>query len=1021
MSITPHNLMPTVPLLLLRRVLPVLLLVLPASISHAAQSPGSTRAEVAPKDALFSFNLPAGEAGKTLKQFAAQAKREILFPARRMDNIRTNAVQGEMTVNEGLDRLLAGTDLRVIEDASTGALLVQRAEVPNDQRAAQSDGDRPGSQHRVVQSAPMLEVVEVTGSRIRGLLQGATAQPVLTLDSKDIERTGATSLGDLFRYIPQVSSFSTGQAVTRPSSFVQVPGGAPVPLYNNVNNGAASRTTATLRGTAGDGTLLLVDGRRVPKNNQSSGGDSYDLNGIPLAAIERIEVLLDGASSIYGADAIGGAINVILKKNYRGTELRLGYENTFDRDAGVLTTSLTHGFAQGRLRGMVTLSYEDANSMALRDRAFTASYDRRPYGGQDLRGTVFGGAGRVSRTGTVPLPGLTTTSAAVPSGTQGTGLTIANYASAGPVPGPGDLAQFQEYSSSYTRQNGLVNLSYELTRSIEAYAEVRAAKNRNQLSPQPIQASISIPVGYPGNPFGIPVTLSKYFYDIAPVRTSQNQTFSAVIGARGRLPGDWRYDASLSNVRGHTHSDAPAGPTLTSALFTAAVAAGQTPNLFYDSTSVSNPNAPGVIEALTTPLRDEEITESWIYSAQADGPIWTLPAGKIAAAVGAEYREEYTDFPIRAATDLTSARAANQDVTAFFGELNVPIFSPKQQKSLLNQLNLSASFRQESYSNGGKSSNPRGGVAWRPVKFLLFRGSYGEGFKVPTMLQTNQPALSSTFRFSGSVDPLRGNEPQTAFINRTSGGNPDLRPERSENTSLGLVLEVPTVKGLSFSADWFDNKFIDRITLPTFEQMLLYFPERVARGANRPGDQAGWPGPVTGIDYRNVNLAYSEVTGCDLSLKFDRATPFGDLLVNLTGTTYSKNVFVAAPGAAPSATVSTDSLPVQVSGAAFLNRGSWGTGILATYRASNRSSTTVAATPSAIRWDCQLSYDFDKASWARSRRSNWYGKALKGLKASLTVFNFLNVEPPFDYLFLPDNTTVDARMRRYALSFRKAF
>ncbi len=997
----------------MRPLFPLLRLLLAAALL----SLGARAADEAKKN----YDLPAGDAALRLKEFSEASGRETLFAAETVRGVRTAAVKGEFTAPQALAHMLEGTGLAAVQDQKTGALAVKKAAGPNGQRAAQPETSGRPASSKIEKGLVVLESVQVTGSRLRGLLQGATAQPVLTLDSKDIERTGAQSLGDLFRYIPQVSSFTLGQSVTKPSGYVQAVGGPPIPNFNTANTGAASRTTATLRGTAGDGTLLLVDGRRVPKNNQASGGDGYDLNGIPLAAIDRVEVLLDGASSVYGADAIGGVINIILKKNYRGTELRLGYENTFDKDAGVLSASLTHGFAQGKLRGLVTVAWERANTMALRDRWFTASYDRRPFGGQDLRGTVIGGAGRVSRTGTVPLPGLTTTSAAIPSGTTGTNLTVASYASAGPIPDPGDLAQFQDFGSTYTRRSSVLNLSYAVRPWLEPYTEVRAAQNRNQFAAQPIQAGLSIPAGYPGNPFGIAVTLSKYFYDVAPVRTSTDETLSATFGTRGHLPRDWHYDASVSYVRGHTDSGTIAGPTITAALFNAAVAAGQTPNLFYDSTKVPNPNAAGVIEALTTPTRDEEITESWIYSFQADGPVWTLPAGKVAVAVGSEYREEYTDFPLRAATDLTTARAVNQDVTAFFGEVNVPVFAPSQNYPLLNQLNVSGSFRRESYSNGGESSNPRGGVAWRPAKWLQLRGSYGEGFKVPTMLQTSQPVVTSSFRFSGSVDPLRGNEAQTTFVNRTTGGNPDLRPEKSENTTFGAQLEIPPFKGLSFSADWFGNKYLDRISLPTFEQMLLYFPQRVTRGANLPTDQPGWPGPVTAIDYRNVNLAYSEIRGFDLSLRLDRTTPWGEVLVSLTGTKYTRNVFVAAPNATPSATINTDSLPVQVSGYAFLNHGAWGTGVLATYRAANRAITTVTPTPSAIRWDWQFSYDFDRSPWARAHRDRWYGQALKGLKASATVFNVFNTVPPLDYLYLPDNTTLDARLRRYGLSLRKQF
>lgn len=195
-----------------------------------------------------------------------------------------------------------------------------------------------------------LEKVEVTGSRLRGLLDGATAQPVLTVDAVAIDRLGAQSIGDVLRSIPQLSSVNTGQANTQNqrNALVNTVTGVTTYQAGATQIGAsAGLVSANLRGAPAGATLLLIDGRRAPKNNQSRSGDGFDLNGVPLAAIERIEVLLDGASSIYGADAMGGVINVITKRNYRGSELRLGYENTRDTDVGVLTASLSTAFPRG--------------------------------------------------------------------------------------------------------------------------------------------------------------------------------------------------------------------------------------------------------------------------------------------------------------------------------------------------------------------------------------------------------------------------------------------------------------------------------------------------------------------------------------------------------------------------------------------------------------------------------------------------------------------------------------------------
>ncbi len=875
--------------------------------------------------------------------------------------------------------------------------------------------------------AVALEKLEVTGSRLRGLLDGATAQPVLTLDAAAIDRFGAQSIGDVLRYIPQLSSFTTGQANTQNqrNSLVNTVTGATTYQAGTTQIGtSAGLVSATLRGAPAGATLLLIDGKRAPKNNQSKSGDGFDLNGIPLAAIERIEVLLDGASSIYGADAMGGVINVITKRNYQGSEVRLGYENTFDTDVGVRTASLSHGFAKGKLRGLVTASWEKSNAMMLHDRDFVASFDRRPFGGLDYRSSSMpGGAGRVSRTGTVPLPGLTVTNVAIPAGTTGTNLAVSDFAAAGTIADPFDAGMYSQFAAAYERSSALAKVDYTVRDWLELYATARTARNRNSQLTTPIQASgLSIPAGYPGNPFGIAVSLYKTFLDLVPVRESTNDSQGYTFGATGRLPAGWRYDASLSLAHSHTKADADSGATITSALFTAAVAAGKTPNLFYDGSRVASPNAPGTIEALTTVTRDEEKDQTWTYALQLDGPVYHLPAGAVALALGVERREEYADFPLRLATDTTSALSGNNKVNAAFAEVNVPIFGGAFRRPLFQQLSVSGSYRYEDYGMGAIARNPRAGLAWRPANWLLVRGSYGEGFKVPTLQQRGAPVTTSnsnTAATAANLDPQRGNTVNPIYP-VTRGGKSDLRPEQSENTTAGLVVDIPAIKGLSLSFDWFDNTYRDRIATLLFSQMALLYPERITRGAKLATDPATWAGVVTAADLRPINVGFSQTTGYDLGLRYDRRLNIGQVQLGLTGTKYTRNVFVPTPGGLASPTVNTDSLPVQISGNAFLNRQAWGAGILTTYRAANRPSADRGVIPAAIRWDVQVNYDLAKAGWMQSQAA-WARRALGDTKISLTVFNVFNRRPPFDDLFMPDNTVVDARLRRYGVSLRRTF
>ncbi len=986
---------------------------------------------LAAEESKTIYDIPAGEAAAALKQFSETSGRETLFAARAVRGVRTPAVRGEFTAQEAIHALLAGTGLVATKDEATGAFAV-RQETPEEaknvpRRLAETREAAVKNNSRVEDGAVILDKVEVTGSRIRGLLAEATAQPVHVIDSEQIERTGAQSIGDVLRYIPQVSSFTTGQASTQNGlgASIDFSTGGIVTYGTPTHIGhTAGLVTASLRGAPAGATLLLIDGKRAPKNNLASGRDGFDLNGIPLAAVDRIEVLLDGASSAYGADAMGGVINVILKKHYSGTELRLGYENTFDTDVGVVSGSLSHGFGSGKFRGLLTASWEESNEMMLRDRDFLASFDRRAYGGIDRRSTTIPvGAGRVSRTGSVPLPGLGSTQSAIPSGTDGTGLTIADYAAAGAIGTPYDAARYTQFAASYERYSVLGKFDYAWRDWLELYATVRAGRNRNHQFSAPIEAAgLSIPAGYAGNPFGIPIVLNKVFFDLQPELVSTDESRAFTLGAAGNLPKGWRYDASISQTSSHTRLDGEGGTSIGAALFAAAVAAGRTPNLFYDSSLVGNPNEPGVIEALTTLTRNEEKTQTWVYTLQVDGPVWTLPAGDIGAAFGVERREEYADFPLRAATDTMTALPGNDEINAYFAEVNVPIFGGRHRRPGLHQLNLSASYRFEDYGDDVTSKNPRVGVAWRPVRWMLLRGSYGEGSKIPTLQQRTQPVRqvnSTTVAIAANLDPLRGDtvNPVHPQIN---GGNPTLRPEISENTTAGLVLEIPAVEGLSLSFDWFDSSYKGRIATLTFNQMATLFPERITRGPNLPTDQPGWAGPVIAADLRAINVALSQTTGYDVGIRYDRDFGWGGLQAGASGTKYTRNISIPSPGGLPTPTVSTDSLPVQINGSVFVFRNAWGLGAMTTYRDASRGAPTEIFTLSAIRWDAQYSYDFAKAAWL-SGQGDWLRHALADTKLSLTVYNVFNRVPPFNYLYFPDNTVLDSRLRRFAVSLRRTF
>jgi outer membrane receptor protein involved in Fe transport len=890
-----------------------------------------------------------------------------------------------------------------------------------EEKEERKEGEPPAANDATDDGTTNEPEVLVTGSRIRGLLGEQGSRPVLTITREEIDRYGISSLGEIFSYIPQVSSFEPGHLVQSTNNL----GMRNLPL-------TANRVTASLRGAPPGGTLILVNGRRVSRTGLAEAGDGsdgYDLGGIPLSAVERIEVLLDGASAVYGADAVGGVINVILRDDYQGTEATLRYEDTYDRKSSVKTASLTHGFSSGRVSGTVTGSWERAGAMEWNDRSFLNSFDRRPFGGTDERSSIFGGAGVVFGA-FGPLPDLGTFFSAIPTGADGVNTTIADYANAGSLPDPFDIGDHTLYSSPYERTNMTGNVDFEFSPVLTGFVQARWSESRTWSPGLPVAvAEAFVPFDAPGNVFGDFVVLSKVLYDVRAADAKAvrfNRGFTA--GLRGRLAGDWRYETALHQV--NSKSDKKRGEAsfapgaLDNALF-----GPNPPNLFYDSSTVASPNPPGMLEALLSPvLHEVEHTRARIFDLQADGPAFTLPMGQVRTSFGAEYRDENVDFPV-GATNLDGMgspfTAHNRYTSGYFAEVRIPLIAESRHWPLLYQLDLDIAVRHDRYSDFPEATNPRYGVLYRPFSWLMLRASQGEGYKVPTLVQLYQPSNLSPGGFGLGpgffMDPERGNEfLNDFFYDALSQGNKDLRPERSETATAGVVLEIPFIDGLSFSFDYYDMKYLDRVTTVGPGDLLNLFPDKVIRGPKLPGDPAEWSGPVTGFISTPVNISVDHRTGYDLGMKYHLSTRWGDWTAQTNASKVKRQAFRFTPS---EPTFESPPEPLRLSGSMFWNRGPLGAGTMWTYQAvTNISFFTGPASPATTRWDLQGSYDF--AERAAMGGDSWWSRTLAGTRVSLTIFNLFNDEPPIfaaNDFRQPDNSVLDSRKRRLALSVTAKF
>ncbi len=277
---------------------------------------------------------------------------------------------------------------------------------------------------------------------------------------------------------------------------------------------------------------------------------------------------------------------------------------------------------------------------------------------------------------------------------------------------------------------------------------------------------------------------------------------------------------------------------------------------------------------------------------------------------------------------------------------------------------------------------------------------------MPTLSQTSAPVrISNTFFNVNNLplDPYRGYTPITVPVMPTTfGGNPNLVPEQTESTTAGVVLEVPHrwLEGLSLSYDFYDLKYLNRISPSlAFADRLAIFPELFTRGPNLPGDQPGWPGPIISYDNRPVNISVNRISGWDAGLKYLRPTPWGELLLTGNVSRAYRNENRPRPGAPPAANAVPESLPLRTSGSLFWNRQGIETGALLSYRDKFKRSRTERFTPSAIRWDWRIGYDFSQSKWARPEASRWWQRAFAHSRLSLTIYNILADEPVRDEVF----------------------
>ncbi len=724
-------------------------------------------------------------------------------------------------------------------------------------------------------TAPGAIRIEVTGSRVPQI-DHASALPVQIIERAEILRGNWTTAGELVAHIAANFNGANGQLA----------------LGEAENPGLAS---ANLRGLGDGNTLVLLNGRRLANYAFLSG--TVDLSAIPLAAIDRVEILKDGASSIYGSDAIAGVINFITRKDFRGVEVTGQVGATQHGGGDHAQATATAGFGElgkDRVNAFVALDWQKDSAIEARGRPY-ASTGHRPDAGIERLGLATFPANIRTPDGGFVNPAFGTGCAPPQS------LPLRNMVAAGSACGfdavaSGNLAPTAE------RLSAIARAAWQFAPGQDLFVEYVYARNKSELSVSPTPASRAdtrdhVAAVYPADgPYyptgfaaanGLAGPLEVYYRTAALGPRSSNVTTDAhrfVVGAQGNTP-DWNYSTAFSHSV-NTADESFTKGYVSASLFVPALASGRiNPFGSLDREGADLLASTQVIG----PARDARGTMDQV-DVQLSREIATLSGGPLALAFGGEWRrEKLADHPspalatgdILGTPPEVGEQQASRTVTASFVELGVP---------LTPALSLTAAARYDHYSDFGGTTNPKLAVRWQPASTLLLRGSWGTGFRAPSLPDLYSPRSGSTA--SGFDDPVRcpvTESPADCGFGEyqvQGGGNRELQSEKSTQYTAGMIW-TPAPR-ISLGVEWWKidqtNVIGSLDTDEIFDHFDVYGATNVVRFPVDPANPA-LPGPIRKLVQWNQNLGRVDTSGFDVTLALRAPdTSLGRFQLGLDGT-----------------------------------------------------------------------------------------------------------------------------------------
>lgn len=821
-----------------------------------------------------------------------------------------------------------------------------------------------------------LSEIVVTGSRVRGAETVGT--PVISLDRSQIESAGQVSLDRMLKELPQ--NFDLGVSE---NSRAQSGGSGNIVYGNTVN----------LRGVGPYATLILVDGHRITNNSRSS-----DPSILPTLGVERVEVLTDGASAIYGSDAVAGVVNLIPRRRLDGVEV---YARAGMAESGDFSETLV-GAAWGTVfeRGQVMLAYErvDRDNLAGDDRRFFRG-DQRDAGGRDYRTTR-------CNPGTIVIG---STTYAIPAG----GLTAANTASL--TPGAAnrcdeltgqDLFPQQSYDS--LASTFTLALSPRFTLLGDAYYSRREfvrrfAHSTGRLTVPQSNAWFVRPEGFTGGSYLIDYS----FRDDLPRNDADGfaRNWQVTPALQIALPRNWRLEALFAYGKTSDNSEQRAG--LNNAALNAALASAD-PATAFDPYGL-NRTSPAVLAGIADQIFLAPTRSTFKgQELRLDGTLLQLPGGRLGLAAG--YERQQNDVELGSARGGPSTPLAwryfDRTVDSAYAELHVPLFAADNARPGLAQLTVNLALRYDDYSDVGDTTNAKYGLVWRPVASLALRGSYGTSFRAPLISQIY--GNSNNLYVQSYQNPAGGAAIQGVAL---SGENQALGPEEATTWSAGF--DWDPAANLRLGVTYFDVNYRNQVEGYLSNLAIL------AREADFAGTGLIVRGPAAAalvqaaldqgitvvgalpggsaanvdlfVDGRNQNLGVSDMKGFDFNASYNlRTAGLGDWNFSLGGTwltTFDVAITAVAPLADRLNTI-FNPLKLKLRAGAAWSSGPWTAQATVTRVHGYRNNAVTPAEGVGPYTPVDLGFGLDLGSWGE-------GSLLRDLQLGLEVRNVLDENPPY--------------------------